>query len=418
MYWSIYNLIIKAYGLLIRVSSLWSDKAKKWLEGRRKQIIQKRSDSPIWFHVSSLGEFEQARPVIERIKKDNPSIPLLLSFFSPSGYDVQKDYDSADSVFYLPLDTIKNASTLIDNIRPRALIFTKYDLWLNLIREAEAQNVSLYLISAVFRKDQFYFSFLGRPIKKILRSFKRILVQDKASAKLLEEHAFQNFEIAGDTRVDRVLEIQEEAKRKLPETIKSFLSDRKAIIAGSTWPKDEKVILPIFEDRLDDNWCVIIAPHDVSYKRIRELFGSIKSPAVKLSELKNGMEYRERFLIVDSIGWLNKLYAIGEWAYIGGGFDQGIHNTLEPAAAYIPIVFGPKYEKFQEAKMMLKHNLAFSVETRNDFLELSQKLENLELRRQIQKGLKEFIESRSGATQEIIALLKEDEIINDNFRGQ
>lgn len=403
-----YNIGVQLYGLMVQLASLWSVKAKKWVHGRKNQQIPAFESAPLWFHVSSLGEFEQARPVIEEIKSISPSTPIALSFFSPSGYEIRKNYELADGVFYLPLDSPANVKKILGKVQPRAIVFTKYDLWFNLIEQSLDADIPLYLISGVFRENQYYFKWYGRPFIRLLRRFKHIFLQEGDSGNLLEKFGFDNFSVSGDTRVDRVKELQS-IPFNSEEKLQTFIGDRKTMIVGSSWPVDESLLFPyvLNYSNLKD-WCFIIAPHDVSDKRIKSLKSSLGAEVCLLSQ--EIIKSDRRILVVDSIGVLNKLYRLGNLSYIGGGFGQGIHNTLEPAAAGLPVVFGPKYQKFAEAKLMVKHGFAFSVKDQNDLESVINSVLEGNKIQEISSGLQDMIDELSGATEEIIDLWLQHEV--------
>jgi 3-deoxy-D-manno-octulosonic-acid transferase len=394
-----YNIGIRLYGLGIRVAALFNPKAKKWLEGRKgllEKIEQETvtfSGETLWVHCASLGEFEMARPIMEQLKAVDSGLRIVLTFFSPSGYEVRKNYEVADQVFYLQLDTPSNANRFINAIKPSKVIFVKYDLWFHHLNEAKKFGAKLILISAAFREDQQYFKFYGSVGLKALQLFDRIFLVDADSEKLIHGIGIKHTEVCGDTRYDRVMEIATAAESNA--IIELFKGDSKLIICGSTWKEDEEVLLDFINSLEDLKW--VIAPHEVgeeNIQRIRKLFPD----SVRYSQCK---ESDDRILIIDSIGLLSKLYRYADVAYIGGGFRSGLHNVFEATAFGVPTVFGPDTSRFPDAAEMAQKGLAFRVQNQ---VELKAKL--LELLSQDQSQLcteiKDFMISRTGATKAIL----------------
>ena len=408
MFWLLYDIVIRVYGFLIYTTAPFNKKSRMWVIGRRGwRRNLPRETNCLLFHVASLGEFEQARPLIELIRSKSPHEKIVLSFFSPSGYEIRKDYKIVDHVVYLPLDTRRHAHYFLDTLRPKAIIFTKYDLWFNLIRLAHREACPLYLISASFREKQVYFSSIGKSLKQLLQKFDAIWVLNRSSFELLTSEGFGNAILSGDTRIDRVLSIGKNVK--VNERVEAFIRKRKVFIAGSTWPEDEKVLWPILNNSLPPDWCIIIAPHDVHPNRLLDLKARIERPVVFLNELKNGFG-EERILIVDTIGHLSSLYHLSHIAYIGGGFGNGIHNTLEPAGAGLPVIFGPNYKKFDEAMSMVKQGLGFEVHSTVDLVEVVENLLKDDVRKQIRDGQMRLLAEGSGATVNIFNKLVADKI--------
>jgi len=359
-----YNIGIKLYVLLIHLASLFNAKAKSWVDGRKNifESIKQKVDptkKTAWFHVSSLGEFEQGRPVIEDFKKKYPNYQIVLTFFSPSGYEVRKNYTLADAILYLPYDSAKNAKAFMELVNPDIAFFVKYEFWFHYLNQLNKRNIPTYIFSAIFRPSQHFFNWYGGWYRKMLGFFDFIFVQNQASEQLLQNVGINKVAVGGDTRFDRVYQIAQESK-EIPE-FKEFCKGKKVIVAGSTWEKDEQLLKHTIE-ALGVGVCLILAPHEIhssNIKRIKKLFGE---SCVCFSEKEDVDISRSQILIIDSIGLLSSLYKYGHVAYIGGGFGVGIHNTLEAATYGIPVAFGPKFQKFQEAVDLIKNGAAFSIQ--------------------------------------------------------
>jgi len=407
----IYSLGIRFYGFAVLIASLFNEKAKKWIEGR-KNIIEKvtkalqGNKAPIiWFHCASLGEFEQGRPIIEAFKQKFPDYKILLTFFSPSGYEVRKNYAGADFVFYLPLDTHSNAKQFVDIINPKIAVFVKYEFWYNYINCLNEKNVPLYLVSAKFRTDQYFFKWYGAWFRKQLNSYKKIFLQDSASEVLLDSIGVKNKELAGDTRFDRVIDIAKQAQ--LNEIIEAFKGNEKLWICGSTWEEDEKYISAVYNKILASGLKVklLVVPHEIGEKHIKqvtELFGAKKYSESNLAQAAN-----EKVLVVDKMGMLSSLYRYADVAYIGGGFGKNIHNLPEAAVFGVPVVFGPNHRKFTEAIDLITCKGGFAI---NNETELADKimalLQDETYRKQSGELAKAYIYNGSGATKKIITELE------------
>lgn len=370
----LYNLGIFLYGLAVRLVAPFDEKAKLFVKGRKnwlKNLQQKvdKNASYIWFHCASLGEFEQGRPVIEEIKKQFPQYKIVLTFFSPSGYEIRKNYDGADIVCYLPLDTPKNARNFIDIIKPEKAFFVKYEFWYNLVNELNRRRIPLFIVSAIFRENQLFFKNTspGRWYRKMLFQFEHIFIQNEQSAKLLKSIGVTKFTIAGDTRFDRVAAIANSAKQ-FPD-VEKFVGGKTTIIAGSTWKPDEELLATFINNSSEVKF--IIAPHEVTPANINRIHQLLKKRVISYSKSQNSDLSSYDVLIIDSIGILSSLYQYGNIAYIGGGFGVGIHNILEAATFRLPIVFGPNYKKFKEAVDLTEQKGAFPV---TDFNELNHAL--------------------------------------------
>ncbi len=360
-----YLVGIKIYYLLIAIASMFNPKARFWIKGR-KGIFRKLkqelnpNNNIAWFHCASLGEFEQGRPLIEAFKEKHKEYKILLTFFSPSGYEIRKNYEGADYIFYLPLDTPKNAKRFINIVNPSVVFFIKYEFWYFFIKEIGKREIPLYLVSGIFRKNQRFFKKYALRSKKMLSFFKHFFVQNEESANLLKNIHINNVSITGDTRFDRVYTIAKNSK-DLP-LIERFKGDNKLLIAGSTWKPDEDLIVRYLNES-KSNIKVIIAPHEIHPENIARIIRSINSNfnILKYSEAHKENILNAQVLIIDNIGLLSSLYKYGDMAYIGGGFGKGIHNTLEAATFGMPLFFGPNYLKFKEAVDMINAGGAYSI---------------------------------------------------------
>ena len=412
-----YNLFLSFYKLGVRVTSIKSKKARLWLVGRKDIFTKLQSwrsqltpnEKIIWIHCASLGEFEQGRPLIEEIKKNNAAYKILLTFFSPSGYEVRKNYNQADAVFYLPMDGKANAQQFISIIQPSLVLWVKYEYWFHYLTELKRKNIPVILVSAVFRKSQPFFKWYGATWKQILLSFDKIFVQNMESVSLLQTIGFaQNTVITGDTRFDRVLD-NARNQNPLPNMLLQFVKDSKVIIAGSTWEEDEEEL--VHYANTNKHIKFIIAPHEIDDERIADVKKLFKN-SVLFSQVEN-TEINEQVIIIDNIGMLSSLYQLADVAYIGGGFnDSGIHNILEAAVFGKPIIFGPVYEKFAEATQLVIEGGAFSIE---NALELEKLLDSLLkdefLLAKTGAICKKYVLEHGGATQKIMKYLYEKRLL-------
>ena len=373
----IYHILISLYSVIICLASLFGNqKAKLWIKGRKDLFKKlkaglKQNEQRIWVHAASLGEFEQGRPVIEKIKELHPDVKIFLTFFSPSGYEVRKNYAGADYIYYLPSDTYHHAKSFVDLVKPEKVFFIKYEYWYNYLNTLKEQDIPVYLCSAIFREDQLFFKWYGGWYRKILSLFTHLFVQTGKSKALLATIGFTNVTITGDTRFDRVYDIAIKAK-EIPE-VSSFVGVNQCLIAGSTWEPDEDLISSYINDSLLP-LKYIIAPHEIHISHIERLEKSIRKRAIRFSKWKQNPIGEYDVLIIDNIGMLSSLYRYGHVSYIGGGFGKGIHNTLEAATFELPIIFGPNYLKFQEAKDLIDLGGAFPI---NDLPQLKYKLDEL-----------------------------------------
>jgi len=389
--------------MMAHLVSPFNKKAKKWVGGR-KNLIQKikaefknpKSKKVIWMHVSSLGEFEQGRSIIEKLKQKNQDIIIVLTFFSPSGYEIRKNYKFADFIFYLPNDTPANAHKFLDIINPDVVFFVKYDIWYNYLNEIKKRKIKSYLISALFRENQIYFKSYGKWYAKILKSFDIIFVQNKKSQDLLKTININNSIIAGDTRFDRVYEIAVKAPEN--KIAKEFTSNKFTIVAGSTWQPDEEKLLDLINNFQDIK--LIIAPHEIhkqNIERVKKLFAKY-NPAI-YSDFKN----KGNVLIIDNIGLLSSLYKYADIAYVGGGFGKNIHNIQEPAAHGKPVIFGPNYKNFSEAVDLVAKNICFSINNSNELIKIVTNLINdKNYLQQTSAEVLKYVNKNVGSTKEIL----------------
>ncbi len=404
----LYNLGICVYLTLVYIVSPFNKKANLWLTGRKKwqkqiaDIVNPESEK-IWVHCSSLGEFEQGRPLIEAIKEKYPTLQIVLTFFSPSGYEVRKNYKGADYVFYLPLDTKRNACKFIELINPKLVVFVKYEFWYHYLTNLKRRAIPTFIISANFRADQAFFKSYGKWYRKFLENFNHFFVQNGTSLNLLKSIGFSNATISGDTRFDRVAKIASEAKA-LP-LIEQFCGNSKVIVAGSTWPKDEELLIEYFTQN-PEKAKLIIVPHEVDPAHIQGIQRKISTSSILYSNLQTATNNNANILIVDTIGLLSSIYRYGHIAYIGGGFGAGIHNTLEAATHGLPVIFGPNYHKFQEARDLIAQKAAFSINTQRELSDfLNSLLSNEQERTEMGLNSKKFVLSGVGATDRILSHL-------------
>ncbi|WEK18709.1 MAG: glycosyltransferase N-terminal domain-containing protein [Candidatus Pedobacter colombiensis] len=402
MLW-LYNIAIQLYSLIIRILSPFNTKASFFIKGRQNIFarIEKKIDATtphIWFHFASLGEFEQGRPVLEKLKEQYPLKKIIVTFFSPSGYEIRKNYTLAEGVFYLPLDTASNAKRLIEAFNPELAIFTKYEYWYYYFKELHSKNIPLLIISGIFRPNQIFFKVYGSFHRKILTYVSHFFVQNEESIQLLKTINIQNATLSGDTRFDRVAE--NAAIPKKLTIIEKFCGNAPVLIAGSTWPEDERLIALLCTS--NPEWKFIIAPHEIGVHHINEIEGLFPQ-AIKYSTFATDETSTEhQILIIDNIGMLSALYAYGKVAYIGGGFGAGIHNTLEAAAFGIPVIFGPKYDKFQEAKDLITLGAAKSI---NNINELKSAFAALTASQHQGDIAKQYVTSKTGSTDQILQYL-------------
>ena len=411
----LYNLGIHTFKLGLRLASPFNPKAKLWIEGRRNweenlklKVACLNLENAVWFHCASLGEFEQGRPVIENLKKENPQQKLVLTFFSPSGLEIQKNYPHADLVMYLPADTIYNSKVFLSILKPKLAIFVKYEFWLNYLFELDKKQIPTFLISTVIKKHQSFFKWYGGNFRKALKTYKTIYTQDVFSIKLLRLLKISTGVLAGDTRFDRVLQICSSPK-KINE-IEDFAKDSFVIVAGSSWQKDEDYLIEAYIQLKEkhSNLKLIIAPHEIDKKnidRLKNLLYKNNLPFHLFSD--NPPSYVDSILVVNAIGFLSSIYQYGTVAFIGGGFTNGIHNILEPTVYGLPVLFGPNYKKFNEAFEVIDLNVGFEVADSNKLTkQLEVFLDDTELLSLSSRLAKNYVLKNSGATQNILQGLR------------
>ena len=393
---SLYNLSISVFRFLLWIFAPLNQKANAWLKGQGEVFLAPKNKNfkTIWFHFPSLGEFEQGRTVLEEVKKRYPEKKIIITFFSPSGYEIHKNHPLAAKVFYLPIDTATHAKRFIQQINPEIAIFTKYDFWYHYFNELRKNDIPLYLISAFFWDTQSFFKWYGSLQRKMLSMITKIFVQDDNSKKILNAIGILNVTVSGDTRLDRVAE--NASKPKSLPFIEEFCANSMVFIAGSTWEPDEKLISNLISDF--PHWKFIIAPHDISEPRISELQTFFPN-AIKYSTKDEEINSKEnRLLIIDNIGLLSSLYQYTDIAYIGGGFGKGIHNTLEAAVFEQPILFGPNYKKFPEAKALIAKKAAFCIKDGSDLKTIMEYLQDTETRKKAGETAGKFVRENTGAT--------------------
>lgn len=386
----LYTLAIRLYAVAVKVAALLGNaKARLWVEGRKTWPTTAVDDASwVWFHAASLGEFEQGLPLIEALKKQHPELKISLTFFSPSGYEIRKNYPLADEVCYLPIDTLGNARRWVKRHHFVAAFFIKYEFWFNSMKALQEERIPLYYISLILKPKQYFFRWYGGWFRKQLRAVTHFFVQDETTLKLLQGVGFDNVTLCGDTRFDRVADIAKQAKR-FPE-IEAFIGGRKCIIAGSSWPPDEKLLIPYLE-RLPEDYCMIIAPHDISGKHIKQIREGLQ--AVK----------PDKVYVVDTIGMLSQLYQYARFVYIGGGFGVNIHNIQEPVTFGCPVVFGPKYKSFREAVDLVRLGGAFSIGNQDELHKIFDRLINDEaFCQEASRICKDYLNKQLGATEAIL----------------
>lgn len=418
----IYNIVIYFVLWGIAIASLFNEKVRKMWRGEREafKILKQKVDPNakyIWFHAASLGEFEQGRPLMERIRKDYPQYKILLTFYSPSGYEVRKNYEGADIICYMPVDTRLNAIRFLRLVRPVMAFFIKYEFWSNFLHILKHRNIPTYSVSSIFREDQVFFKWYGRSYAGVLKCFTRFFVQNEESKRLLEGIGITAVDVVGDTRFDRVLQIKEAAKQ-LPicEAFRTGVAssqsadvphhDFKVFVAGSSWPPDENIFIPFFNEHKD--WRLLIAPHVIAEEHLKLILSLIKGKKVVRYTQTTPEEAAEAdVLIIDCFGLLSSMYNYGDVAYIGGGFGVGIHNTLEAAVWNMPVIFGPNNKKFQEAQGLLKSGGGFEINTYEDFSGLMSSLMNDEtFLKQAGDKAGAFVAHLAGATDKVLTSVK------------
>lgn len=399
-----YNLFILFYGKLIHIASFFNKKAAAWVDGRKHFPSFPNNRKSIWMHCASLGEFEQGRPLIEKLKTTFPNYAIVISFFSPSGFEIRKNYSGADQIIYLPLDTQSNAKKIINQINPALAIWVKYEFWMNCLNELKNQHIPVILIAGIFRKNQPFFKWYGGVWKKMLASFEHLFVQNNNDLRLLSEINIHHVSVCGDTRFDRVIEI---AERSNPVPfIETFKNKKSLLIAGSTWEEDEKILATY--SKINPELKFIIVPHEIRPQHLNSIKRNFNN-AMFYSDLGKNKQFENNVdvLIVDSIGLLSSLYQYADITYIGGGFNKGIHNTLEAAVYGKPVVFGPRYQKFEEAKALIKNNAGCSIDNFKSLQSaLDTLLTNSNKLKSAGENAKRFVYENKGATEKITHYIK------------
>jgi len=407
----LYNIALGLYGLLLRLVAPFVPKAATWVAGRWgllahiRQTIGHDSAPRVWFHCASLGEFEQGRPLIEAYRQAHPDTKIVLTFFSPSGYEIRKNWPGADYIFYLPLDTRRNARAFFDVVQPRLVVFVKYEFWYHFLDEAHRRGIPAVVVSAIFRAEQVFFKPWGGFFRKILTRFAHIFTQTEASAALLRSIGLKQVSVAGDTRFDTVVATAAGPPRHLP-VVDAFVADgAPVLVVGSSWPEDLPVLTPLLQHYQRD-LRVLVAPHEISETNLRLVEEALPGKVVRYSRADAEAVAQARILLFDNVGLLSQLYRFGKYAYIGGAFGKGLHNTLEAAAFGLPLFFGPTYAKFQEAVELVELKCAFPV---NNAAELETAFSYLwrheDARLRLQDTMLDYVHEQAGATRTIMAAL-------------
>lgn len=402
----LYNLVVQLAGFFLKIAALFSPKIKLFVDGRKTVFATlsekiSASDKTIWFHAASLGEYEQGLPVMEQIKEHYPKHKIVVTFFSPSGYEVRKNNTVADATVYLPLDTKNNAQQFLKLVHPEMVFFIKYEFWPNYLNELKKQNIKTYLISGIFREKQSFFKWYGGFYRNALKSFNYFFVQNESSKKLLQSIGFNNVKVSGDTRFDRVVSILE--RDNALEFIEQFKNETPTIVIGSSWPKDEELLMN-YINQADTNVKFIIAPHNIKPEQIQQLKNALTKKTVLFSEKENQNLADYQVFIIDTIGILTKIYSYADIAYVGGGFgNPGVHNILEPATFGIPIVIGPNYSHFAEATALVNMEGCISIANQKELHQAFDLLVQNEDER-YEKGhiCSTFVQMNKGATKTIL----------------
>lgn len=395
----LYSISIQAYYAGIKLASLFNTKAKQWVEGRAFKSYPtefKKIGKCYWFHCASLGEFEQARPLIEAIKA-REECSIILTFFSPSGYEIRKNYNLADWVGYLPYDTEEECKRFLDTFKPDYVFMVKYEFWFIMLQEIQARSIKLYLISGLFRDNQLFFKSYGTWFKNILSNFNYLFVQNVESLEILKKNGIQNASFCGDTRLDRVLEIKSQTPKN--PTLEDFSKGEKLLIFGSVWPQDLPILKQVIQSNTQKR--ILIAPHNLHNDFIQDILNI--SPEESQCYTKYKPEQESRILVLDTMGMLASAYSLGDIAYVGGGFGKAVHNTMEPAAFGLAIVFGPQFKKFHEAVQLTEIGAAFSFQSKDDCSQFILCLleDNTEVLK-IGKAAATYVQTNAGATSQII----------------
>ena len=401
----LYNIAMAATGWGMHLASPWHHKAKLTVQGQARTVpYLKETLDPdggyIWIHAASLGEFEQGRPLIEKIREEQPDAKILLSFYSPSGYEVRKSYDKVDAVCYMPVDTPRRVKEFLDVVKPKMAIFVKYEFWGNFLEQLKQRNVPTYIISSIFRPNQSFFKPWGGMFRKMLGCFSYLYVQDDESRELLHGIGVDNVTVCGDTRLDRVLQIKAQAK-EFPEIAAMTSGDKLTLVMGSSWQPDEDIIIPYFNSHPEMK--LIIAPHEFDESRLDAMMARIKRPVARYTKLDQVDDPSQLdCMIIDCFGILSSLYRYGDVAYVGGGFGSGIHNVPEAAVYGIPVIFGPRHEKFREALELKQCGGAFAIDDAQQcHAVLDRLLSDNHALQQAGSAASNYINTHTGATNRI-----------------
>ena len=408
----IYDIALGLYGLMLRLLAPFVPKAAAWVAGRHdllahiRRTIGADAAPRVWFHCASLGEFEQGRPLIDAYRQAHPGTKVVLTFFSPSGYEVRKNWPGADYIFYLPLDTRANARAFLEAVQPRLAVFVKYEFWYHFLNEAFQRQVPAVVVSAIFRPEQVFFKPWGGFFRKILGRFAHIFTQNEASAKLLREVGIEKVSVAGDTRFDTVVATALAPARSLP-LVDAFVADgAPVLVVGSSWNEDLPVLRPLLA-RYGAELRVLLAPHEVTEANLRQVESLLPGPVLRYSQAEAGTVAQARILLFDNVGLLSQLYRFGEYAYVGGAFGKGLHNTLEAAAFGLPLFFGPTYGKFQEAVELVAMKGAFPVHNGAELEAAFTYLwNNDDARLRLQDAILDYVHDQAGATRTIMGALR------------
>lgn len=400
---TLYNIAIHITYFFLKIYSVFNDKMKLFIQGRKetfqKLSVLKKDDKIVWFHAASLGEFEQARPIIEEIKKNYADYKVLVTFFSPSGYEIRKNYELADVICYLPFDTKRRVQKFVEMVHPEIAIIIKYEFWPNLLSELKKKSVSTILVSGIFRKDQAFFKPSGSWMRKSLKAFDHFFVQNETSKDLLNSIDLKNVTVSGDTRFDRVSKILDQ--NNTIDFVEEFKNSQYTVVAGSTWPEGEAYLVNYINQSKDEKF--IIAPHNMNEKAIQKLKDSINKKVILFSEKENQNLSEYDVLIVDTIGLLTKIYSYADTVYVGGAFKTGLHNILEPATFGVPIVIGTEFRKFQEAQDLVQLKGCISVKNQQEFSEILHRFKTEEaFRMSTGKINTQYIQKNKGAKKKIL----------------
>lgn len=402
-----YSFVIYIYLLAVKIVSLFNKKVRLMVNGHAAvfKILReniKEGEPYIWFHAASLGEFEQGRPLMERIRRQYPEYKILLTFFSPSGYEVRKNYEGADVICYLPFDTPRNVKCFLNIANPCMAFFIKYEFWQNYLKALQRRHIPVYSVSSIFRREQIFFRWYGGRYYKVLTRFTHLFVQNEVSKELLGKLGIRNVTVVGDTRFDRVMEIMQQAKQ-LP-LVEAFKQDYTVFVAGSSWPPDEDLFIEYFNAHPELK--LIIAPHVIGESHLSEIIGKLKRPYLRYTQANEENVKQADCLIIDCYGLLSSIYRYGEIAYIGGGFGVGIHNVLEAAVYGVPVMFGPNNKRFREAQQLLQSGGGFEIHDETDFNALTDKLlTDATFLKQAGDAAGHYVKGNAGAADKVLSMV-------------